>query len=217
MVSAVVIYLITKCSMREKTWEEVREEKRRQEAAILGQSTSTKVTEKKEKKKKAKAKSPKEKPAPVVSNNKHEEEEEIHKMVEIEPDPEIIEPSDVIRPIETPKKKKLIGRLKNKNEHSLVRPDMETPELFHPVKPPMDDLEIKHERERRRSEAEALEKQREVVEEVMKAEDAVQQSAAPPVNAASSGSGKSKKSKRRQVNDDSGELYFLCTWQWGLT
>ncbi|ELT98869.1 hypothetical protein CAPTEDRAFT_195904 [Capitella teleta] len=177
--SALVIYLITKCTMQGETFEQVMEEKRRREAMFMSQPKKNAEGKKEKKKKQTKPKAQKkQKEEPVAPQ------EEIHKMVEIEPDPEIIEPPPEIKPIETPTKK-MKSRLKNKNEHSLVREGNVTPELFHPSRTPMDDLEVKHERDRRRSHTEIVEK--EVMEEVMKLEAAVQQ-AAP----------KSKKNKRKQ-------------------
>ena len=207
VVSAVVIYLVTKCSMRERSWEEVKEEQRRQQEAIWKRP----ATDKKEKKKKGKGKGLKKEKVETTSK---QQEEEPHKMVEIEPDPEIIEPPEEIKPIESPKRTtKLKGKLKNKDEHSLVRQDKEVPELFHRMA--MDDVDVKHERERRRSQSESADgtevEQTIVQEEVLKVEAHVQQ-AAPPASVAAVpqvAPSRPKKPRRKPApGDGSGGMYY---------
>lgn len=158
VVIAILIYLITAFAMREKTFEEViAEQKRRQEEERERAKQGKKVEKEQYKKKyrKGKADKGKEKAAQVCGPEFKEPvmvEPEVteHKMVNLEIDPEIIEPSDAVvlggkSKVKPSRKSKPI--LVNKNE---VTPVTEkATELPHKPITPRDEIELKklHEKE----------------------------------------------------------------------
>ena len=146
VISAVLIYLISAFTMKEKTFEEViAEQKRQQEAekekAKLEKKQEKDARRKFKKKEKAKDKSPQ--ASPQVSAADLESKE--HKMVELELEPEIIEPLEV-KPLKQSKKKEKPAKsiLHNKDEKTPVVPDSLVQQIIHSGPPPKDDLELKH-------------------------------------------------------------------------
>ena len=143
-----IILLVAAFTMREKTYEEVLEEQRKQQEELFGKPKEVKDKKKKKPYKKNKEKIPEKNEGAHVSNlYEHSE-----RKVEIQSDPIIIEPPT--EPTQnTPRRrvKKPNPILVNKDEASLVNVATTVPEKFHPAHPPMDDLELKHERERRES------------------------------------------------------------------
>ncbi len=147
VIAAVVIYLIAMFGMRERTFEEVIAEQRRREA-----ETKAKKPEKKDKKKYRKGKGKAEKQSGDEKAEKagQSEEEEPHKMVELELEPEIIDPVEHPKPEEKKKKEKKQKKsiLLNREEKSYMRPG-EVSESFHPETLPKDEIELKHEHDTR--------------------------------------------------------------------
>ncbi|KAK7490206.1 hypothetical protein BaRGS_00018551 [Batillaria attramentaria] len=152
VVSALLIYLISAFTMREKTFEEVMAEQKRRQEEERERAKQDKKIEKEQYKKKFKKGKPdksKEKAAqvsePELKDSPKAREPEIkeHKMVNLEIDPEIIEPSDQVvlggKPKSKSKSKKSI--LHNKDE---VTPVAEkAPELPHKPITPRDEIELK--------------------------------------------------------------------------
>ena len=196
VISAVLIYLISAFTMKEKTFEEVMAEQRRQEEAEKEKLKLEKKHEKEgrkkfKKKEKGKEKSPQVSPKPERSGSGSgsEHEGKDRKMVEYELEPEIIEPLEV-KPVKAAKKKEKPAKsiLHNKDEKTPVVPDTLVQQIIHTVQTPKDDLELKHAHEKDQKvkkdksgkhESETKAKQVVVEEMVMKKETHVH-SAAPP-------------------------------------
>ena len=193
VISAVLIYLISAFTMKEKTFEEViAEQKRQQEAekekAKLEKKQEKDVRRKFKKKDKVKDKSPQASPQPTTVVDQDSKE---HKMVELELEPEIIEPLE-IKPVKQSKKKDKPAKsiLHNKDEKTPVVPDSLVQEMIHSGPPPKDDLELKHvhEKDHKTKKEKPLKREVEekispVVEEmVMKKETVVHTAASPPIH-----------------------------------
>lgn len=198
VISAVLIYLISAFTMKEKTFEEViAEQKRQQEAekekAKLEKKQEKDVRRKFKKKEKSKDKSPQSSPKPSAHVPDHEEKD--HKMVELELEPEIIEPLEA-KPLKQSKKKDKPAKsiLHNKDEKTPVLPDSLMKQIIHTGPPPKDDLELKHvhEKEQKPKKEKPVKHETElkakpvIVEEmVMKLETQVHAAAPPPESRAS--------------------------------
>lgn len=149
VISALLIYFIAAVTMREKTFEEVMAEQKKRQEEEREKVKNDKKLEKellKKKYKKGKGDKSKEKSAqvsePELKDSPKAQQKE-HKMVNLEIEPEIIEPSDsMVLGSSVPRnrsRKKSI--LHNKDEVTPVAE--ETVELPHrPIKP-LDDLELK--------------------------------------------------------------------------
>ncbi|XP_064624142.1 ribosome-binding protein 1-like isoform X14 [Lineus longissimus] len=223
--SAILIYIISIFGIREKTYDEVIEEQRRERM----ESMKTKVrVEKRDKYKKKYKKPGKEKDDREDSVEKREDtpvfEESVQaaKMVELEIEPEIIEPVGTPK-LKAKKAKKQKPILVNKEEKSYTQVDQEVPETFHPKHLPKDEIEMKHAHEeevkkdvaprvnktKKRHEpvAEKIEKTRHVdVESEIIVSQVAPQMAAPPMPAPE----KVKKIKKRQeepVENGSGDVF----------
>ncbi|CAH1791612.1 unnamed protein product [Owenia fusiformis] len=135
----ILVYLISVFGIRERSYEEALEaQKQRQE--------DDKQTSKKSKKdQRAKKGFRRNKGDKEASRASPESEEEIpHKMVELEIEPEIIEPSET-----TPRKRKNKAKpeksiLLNKDEVSYRQDESKVHEAFHPKSLPRDEIEQKH-------------------------------------------------------------------------
>ena len=177
---AVIAYSISALTLRERTFEQVMEEQRGRQGLV-----STPKPAKMEKPKK-KAKKPKQKTDKSKNGDhaQHGDDEvdtgvEDHKMVQYDPDPEVIEvkvelpvsehgprkrkkESKKGKPILVNKNEKVLVKVKNQNKMELVKqlltvhvqllqPDLTAVEMPHNKKP-LDDIELKFERQRRDSE-----------------------------------------------------------------
>ena len=160
VISAVLIYLISAFIMKEKTFEEVMVEQKRQQEAEKKRAKLEKKHEKEGRKKfKKKEKSPQSslKPESSGSGSGSDHEGKDHKMVEYELEPDIIEPLEV-KLVKAAKKKKpaksILHKklaksiLHNKEKKMPVAPDPLVQQIIHPVPTPKDDLELKHAHER---------------------------------------------------------------------
>lgn len=193
VISAVLIYLISAFTMKEKTFEEViAEQKRQQEAekekAKLEKKQEKDVRRKFKKKEKGKDKSPQSSPHGSASDHEGKD----HKMVEYELEPEIIEPLEA-KPLKQSKKKEKPAKsiLHNKDEKTPVVPESLMQQIIHTGPPPKDDLELKHIHEREKEQKAKKEKQIKhetevkakpvVVEEMVMKKETQVHSAAPPV------------------------------------
>ena len=160
VISALLIYLISVFGMREKTYEEVIAEQRQKNIELFGKSgpDGEKKRDKKVRKRKKEKQVGSAEDSPNGSGPSHDElnspqVESTHKMLELEIEPEIIE-TDLSRAPEPKKKgqdKKTKSILHNKNEKTPVSKVSHVEEKFHPKVTPMDDLELKLERERKQS------------------------------------------------------------------
>lgn len=145
IISALVIYCISAFSMREKTFEEVIEEQRRREEEEREKAKAEKRAEKelqKKKHKKGKGEKVKEKAAQVTEPELKIE----HKMVNLEIEPEIIEPTEhlgLTTGVRQRGKKEKVAKpiLQNKSEHTPVVE--KAAELYHKPVVPKDELELK--------------------------------------------------------------------------
>ena len=149
VVSALMIYLISVFGIKEKSYEEaIAEQRRRMEEEQEKQRKDKKAEKEKKKKKTGKEKQVKEKPptpTPVAVAPEVKE----HKMVNLEIDPEIIEPLTSEKQMaKQGKKKPSKPILHNKDEKPLVA--KETQEVIHHIPHPKDDLELKHEHDKER-------------------------------------------------------------------
>ncbi|RUS91676.1 hypothetical protein EGW08_000502 [Elysia chlorotica] len=151
IISAVMIYCISAFSMREKTFEEVmaeqreREEKEREKAKA--EKKAEKDLNKKKSFKKGKPDKVKEKSAQVTEPELKSE----HKMVNLEIEPEIIEPTEsssltVGLRQRSNKKEKIKSILVNKDEHPLIA--TKQVELHHKPMVPKDEMELKKSHEK---------------------------------------------------------------------
>ncbi|XP_055879082.1 ribosome-binding protein 1-like isoform X3 [Biomphalaria glabrata] len=143
VLSAIIIYCISVFSMREKTFEEVMEEQRRRQEEEREKAKAEKKAEKEQKRKykKGKPEKVKEKSAQVT-----EPELKDQKMVNIEIDPEIIEPTESLglsTALRQRGKKEKVAKpiLHNKGEVSLI--SEKTVEVQHKPIVPKDELELK--------------------------------------------------------------------------
>ncbi|XP_046372971.1 ribosome-binding protein 1-like isoform X11 [Haliotis rufescens] len=146
VISAILIYLISAFTMKEKTFEEVLEEQRRRQEEEREKQKSEKKAEKEHKKKyrkgKEKTKEKPDKPAPVQETDVQRD----HKMVNLEIDPEIIEPVETVAlNTKKSKNKKSKSILVNKEEKPLVTDGKQTKELYHKDMAPKDEVELHHE------------------------------------------------------------------------
>ncbi|XP_063429066.1 ribosome-binding protein 1-like isoform X10 [Mytilus trossulus] len=146
VVSAVLIYLISAFGFKEKSYEEaIAEQKKRLEAEQDKVRKEKKAEKEKKKGKKGKEK-PKEKNVQQVNDPEHE-----RKMVNLEIEPEIIEPqasSDQESKPKSKTKKSPKPILLNKDEKSKVAPQMQ--ETIHFKAVPKDEVELLHEHEKER-------------------------------------------------------------------
>ncbi|XP_052766837.1 ribosome-binding protein 1-like isoform X5 [Mya arenaria] len=180
IVSAVLIYLISAFTMKEKTFEEVIEEQRRQkelEEAKIKQ-------EKKAEKDARRRKKPKEKSKGDQSPRSGKTESVTvveHKMVNLEIEPEIIEPVAPEVPLKMGKKKDRPTKtiLHNRDEKTPVVSEDNVEEFIHgPV--PRDDVELKHSHIKQDKKKKDKQKQVQVVEEIIQIKQTTVQAAAPP-------------------------------------
>ena len=228
VVSAVVLYLISVCSMKEKTFEEVIAEQRQRNLQESQQAVKSKSEKERIKKRFRKGKggskadeSPKQTAVAVSVEEQKRRNSKTEKMVELELEPEIIQPVEETK-AEKPKKKKekpAKAILHNKEEKTLIQ-KTEVSETFHTERGATvvkDELELKHEREKILKKAEEMERERapqekerkekkrkekeqKVVEEVIVQETMVQQeqesvqAQAPPTR-------KSKKAKEAEPGE----------------
>ncbi|XP_076097717.1 uncharacterized protein LOC143067947 isoform X3 [Mytilus galloprovincialis] len=143
VVSAVLIYLISAFGFKEKSYEEaIAEQKKRLEAEQDKVRKEKKAEKEKKKGKKSKDK-PKEKNLQQVNDPEHE-----RKMVNLEIEPEIIEPQLSSDQESKPKSKAKANKspkpiLLNKDEKSKVAPQMQ--ETIHFKAVPKDEVELLHE------------------------------------------------------------------------
>ncbi|XP_071079649.1 ribosome-binding protein 1-like isoform X7 [Haliotis cracherodii] len=149
VISAILIYLISAFTMKEKTFEEVLEEQRRRQEEEREKQKSEKKAEKEHKKKyrkgKEKTKEKPDKPTPVQETDVQRD----HKMVNLEIDPEIIEPVETVAlNTKKSKNKKAKSILVNKEEKPLVTDGKQTKELYHKDMAPKDEVELHHEQHR---------------------------------------------------------------------
>lgn len=241
VISAVLIYLISAFTMKEKTFEEViAEQKREQEELLLKVKQEKKAEKDARKRFKAKGKvkgehSPKvvRDQSPKVSISEQELKE--HKMVNIELEPEIIEPVEPEKPLKVGKSKKdkpAKPILHNKDEKTPVVSEEFVEEFVHRGPAPKDDLELKHihdgkkdkPKKEPKEKTKRHEEPRPVVEEVMRATETRVQAAAPPssepkVNFKDSGNSKliaSVKSASLNDNETQSLIDILLTKQ-GMT
>lgn len=150
-VSALMIYLISVFGIKEKTFEEaLAEQKQRIEEEKLKEKSLKKAEKEKKKFRKSREK-PKEKGLQVSEPELPKE----PKMVNLEIDPEIIEPLTDLSATEGKRpqggKKKPKSILHNKNEDILVA--KETQQVIHSIPVPKDELEILHDIEKEQKEA----------------------------------------------------------------
>ena len=159
IVVALLVYFITVCSIREKTFEEVMEEQRLRHEELAHKPKEKKPKKEKTFKKKAKstekiteAKVTEDTAEQVkVTENKNvkaSKNDKLDKMVEIELDPEIIAPSETENKKEVKKEGKKSKQpksiLHNKDEKSLVTSNMAVEETFLPDRLPKDFVELKY-------------------------------------------------------------------------
>ncbi|XP_046558025.1 ribosome-binding protein 1-like isoform X12 [Haliotis rubra] len=149
VISAILIYLISAFTMKEKTFEEVLEEQRRRQEEEREKQKSEKKAEKEHKKKyrkgKEKTKEKPDKPAPVQETEVQRD----HKMVNLEIDPEIIEPVETVAlNTKKSKNKKSKSILVNKDEKPIVAEGKQMKELYHKEQAPKDEVELHHEQQR---------------------------------------------------------------------
>lgn len=151
ILSALMIYCISAFSMREKTFEEVMAEQRRQEEMEREKAKAEKRAERelqKKKHKKGKNEKVKEKAAQVTEPELKVE----PKMVNLEIEPEIIEPTETlglnagVRQRGVKKEKTAKPILQNKGEHTPVVE--KAAELYHKPVVPKDELELKKSHEK---------------------------------------------------------------------
>jgi len=183
VISAVLIYLISAFTMKEKTFEEViAEQKRQQEEEMLKVKQEKKAEKdhtRKRKKGKEKAKGDQ---SPKVSYDADIKEP---KMVNIELEPEIIEPVEAEKPLKINKKKEKPSKpiLHNKDEKTPVLAEEYVEEIVHRGPTPKDDLEMKiihDKKDKAKKEKNKKQEQPLPVEEVMATTVVKTQSAAPP-------------------------------------
>ncbi|KAK3576275.1 hypothetical protein CHS0354_036010 [Potamilus streckersoni] len=142
VVSSVFIYFISAFSMRTQTFDDaIKEQKRRLEEEREKAKQEKKLIDKKKKKSKEKAK---EKNVQVQVS---EPELKEHKMVNLEIEPEVIEPLDMPPqdPKRNSKKKAAKPILINKDEKPMIT---QTPAEYKHGGAPKDDLELKHEHDK---------------------------------------------------------------------
>ncbi|XP_074662497.1 uncharacterized protein LOC141915024 isoform X8 [Tubulanus polymorphus] len=156
VISAVVIYLISVCGMRERTYEEVMAEQRRWQEAQIKKPTKTDKKDKVKKKIKKKEKAATKDEKGENKEESEEKEEKVEKieeapvlakeekMLEIEPDPEIIDSEAPPKQPKGKKSKKTKSILHNRSERSPSTDAVDVPETFHPKQMPKDELEIKY-------------------------------------------------------------------------
>ncbi|XP_055956739.1 ribosome-binding protein 1 isoform X4 [Patella vulgata] len=143
VLSAIIIYLITAFTMKEKTFDEVLEEQRRRQEEEKPKSKKKNNTDVSKKKVKKEAVVVKEKGKKAEVQAKKET-----KMVNLEIDPEIIqlEESVVVHAKKSKKTKSQKPILVNKNEHSLITE--KTAEVYHKEQfAPKDEIALKHKHE----------------------------------------------------------------------
>lgn len=181
VVSAVLIYLISAFTMKEKTFEEVIAEQRRQQELELQKAKQDKKSDKdvrkrfKNKKEKTKGESPK----------ASEPEQKEHKMVNLELEPEIIEPVED-KPLKATKKKPAKPILHNKDEKTPIISDKFVEEMVHRGPTPKDDLELKITQEKKTKKEKSKKQDSEpkqpkpIVEEIIRITETKIQAAAPP-------------------------------------
>lgn len=197
VISAVLIYLISAFTMKEKTFEEVIAEQKRQQEAEREKARLEKKLEKEgrkkfKKKEKSKDKSPQASPQASLqtqsSGSGSDQEGKDHKMVELELEPEIIEPLEV-KPIKQTKKKEKPAKsiLHNKDEKTPVAPESVVQQVIHSRPPPKDVVELKHSHEKEKAKKEKTVKDEVepkaepvVVEEIVVKKESKSHSAAPP-------------------------------------
>lgn len=144
IVSAVLIYFISAMAMREKTFDEVIAEQKKQDEKEKAKAKTDKKHDKEGKKKGKKKDKMKEK-TPALEVELKE-----HKMVNLEIDPEIIEPSDDVPQEVKPKsksKKAPKSILVNKDEKVVLDVARSVKETKHDIQP-KDELELKHKHEK---------------------------------------------------------------------
>ncbi|KAL4237573.1 Ribosome binding protein 1 [Mactra antiquata] len=180
IVSAVLIYFISAFTMKEKTFEEVMaEQKRAQEEEQQKTKQDKKVEPRRRFKGKGKVKGDQ---SPKVSASIEPEVKE-HKMVNLELEPEIIEPVEADKPLKMKKVEKVAKPiLHNKGEKTPVIPDDNVEEFVHRGPAPKDDLELKHihDKKEKPKKAKKQEVEQPIVEEIMQVTQTKMQAAAPP-------------------------------------
>ncbi|XP_060553042.1 ribosome-binding protein 1-like isoform X3 [Ruditapes philippinarum] len=191
VISAVLIYLISAFTMKEKTFEEViAEQKRENEEKLLKVKQEKKAEKDARKRFKPKGKvkgdqSPKvvRDASPKVSFSETEKE---HKMVNLELDPVIIEPVEIEKPLKMNKKKEKPTKpiLHNKDEKTPVVSEEFVEEIIHRGPAPKDDVELKHIQDNKKDKPKKEskkkhEEQKPVVEEIMRTSASSVQAAAP--------------------------------------
>ena len=195
VISAVVIYLISAFTMKEKTFEEVIAEQKRQQEAENQKAKQEKHEKKADKEVRSRFKKKKDKGkgdgSPKVSESEVAKET---KMVELELEPEIIEPVEEKQLKSSKRKEKPIKSiLHNKDEKTPVLKDDAVEDIVHRGPAPRDDLELKHmqdskkdkskkdSKDKAKKESEVKHaKQQPIVEEMMMVKETMYQSAAAP-------------------------------------
>ncbi|XP_052272910.1 ribosome-binding protein 1-like isoform X7 [Dreissena polymorpha] len=191
IVSAVIIYLISAFTMKEKTFEEViAEQRRKQEEEELKIKQEKKAEKDTRRRKKGKEKvkgdqSPKVSMPSVPVVKPEEPKFTEHKMVNIELEPEIIEPVAAEVPLKKTKKldKPAKPILHNKDEKTYKVAEENMEEYVHRGPPPKDDMELKLIRDKKEKQKKERSKKQEepepVVEEMMQMSQTSSQAAAP--------------------------------------
>lgn len=174
VISALLIYLISVFGIKEKSYEEaIAEQKRRMEEEKEKARTEKKAEKEKKKYRKGKEKPKEKEKSAQVSEPELKTE---HKMVNLEIDPEIIEPLDSSperKQSKSKRHKELKPILSNKDEKPLV--SKQTQEVIH-HKMPKDEVELKHDHEAKDkkspskgSKSQAEKENQKVVKEVVQA------------------------------------------------
>lgn len=185
VISAVLIYLISAFTMKEKTFEEVIAEQKRQQEEEQQKVKQEKKAEKDHARKRKRGKEKtKGDQSPKVSVSDTEVKE--HKMVNLELEPEIIEPVEAEKPLKMSKKKDKPAKpiLHNRDEKTPVVPEEYVEEIVHRGPIPKDDLELKmvHEYKKEKTKKEKGKKQEQpqpVVEEIIEMKESKVEMAAP--------------------------------------
>ena len=150
LVTFILVYLISVFGMHEKSFEEVIEEQRKREEELTQKNRSEKKGQKKPWRRRQKASKKTEAEEENMLQDKSaqvSEPEPVQKMVELEIEPEIIQPVQAAKSEGKAKKKKskeLKPILINKEDPSFVRAGP-TEEVYHAPITPKDEVELKHE------------------------------------------------------------------------
>lgn len=180
--------------MKEKTFEEViAEQKKQQEEQQQKVKQDKKVEPRRRFKGKGKVKGDQ---SPKVTISEPEMKE--HKMVNLELEPEIIEPVEIDKPLKMKKVEKSAKPiLHNRGEKTPVISEDNVEEYVHRGPAPKDDVELKHIHDKKdkpkKEKARKQEVEQPIVEEVMRVTQTKVQAAAPPAKGDSKAVNKGKR------------------------